>query len=181
MFWSVWSPMAGGQPTSILSQGPFCLPPTRSPSQLYTTSPPNQIYTHTLDLDQNTHCAHQPRTSAHLISFPLSHFQTLGQPFSHILSSAPPFSVHIRPRSNKINSFPRSHHKNHKQYKWSSQYHSQNPSSSFEMSINKNYLDELQDTKFKRTLIGFIKEFKEFKDSKNSSVELRRKSLRMNI
>lgn len=32
------------------------------------------------------------------------------------------------------------------------------------MLANENYLDELQDTECKRTIINFIKEFKDFKE-----------------
>lgn len=47
------------------------------------------------------------------------------------------------------------------------------------MSANGNYLDELQDTKFKRIIINFIKRFKEFKEhTKNSSINLKRKNLK---
>lgn len=36
-----------------------------------------------------------------------------------------------------------------------------------EMFYNENYLDELQDTELKRTVIILIKEFKEFKQDTN--------------
>lgn len=51
-------------------------------------------------------------------------------------------------------------------------------SSPVEMFVNENYLDELQDTEFKRAITNFIKEFKEFEEDTNSSIKSRRKDVR---
>ena len=50
-----------------------------------------------------------------------------------------------------------------------------------EMFDNENYLDEPQNTKFKRTIINFLKELKEFKDkTKNQLIEIKNKEHKKN-
>lgn len=46
------------------------------------------------------------------------------------------------------------------------------------MPANENYLDELQDTGFKRTIINFIKEFKTFKENSKEKLNKRDRHLR---
>ena len=48
------------------------------------------------------------------------------------------------------------------------------------MCVNENYLDELQNTKFKRTIINFIKVFKEFKDTMKQLNEIKKDVLKEN-
>lgn len=52
------------------------------------------------------------------------------------------------------------------------------PLSLTEMFANNNYLDELQDTEFKGTIINFIKYFKEFTEYTNKQFnEIKKKEL----
>jgi hypothetical protein len=54
-----------------------------------------------------------------------------------------------------------SYHKNTNHTKYYASVSLPKHTSHVEMTANENYLDELQDTGFKRTIINFIKTFKE--------------------
>jgi hypothetical protein len=45
-----------------------------------------------------------------------------------------------------------------------SQYLLSRPTSAVELFASENYLDEFQDTEFKRTMMNFTKEYKEFQE-----------------
>lgn len=49
------------------------------------------------------------------------------------------------------------------------------PTSPIELFFNENYLDELQDTEFKRKIINTVKEFKNLKEGMNYLNELKEK------
>lgn len=46
------------------------------------------------------------------------------------------------------------------------------------MLANENYLDELQDTEYKRTILNFIKESNAFKDTKRQLSEIMKNKLK---
>jgi hypothetical protein len=68
----------------------------------------------------------------------------------------------------------------YKQHERSSQDLLCKTTSLIEMCVNENYLDELQNTKFKRTIINFIKVFKEFKDTMKQLNEIKKDVLKEN-
>lgn len=49
------------------------------------------------------------------------------------------------------------------------------PTSPIKLFFNENYLDELQDTEFKRKIINTVKEFKNLKEGMNYLNELKEK------
>lgn len=81
-------------------------------------------------------------SSVCLTSFYLSHFCLLGLTCLYILSYAPAYSVHIRPRSNNKSPHTQVSLQKYKQYERSSQMYFTSKPSSVEMLANENYPDE---------------------------------------
>lgn len=103
------------------------------------------------------------RHSKHMTSFHPSHLQHLYTTHMHTFSPVPTFSAHVRLRTKKV-FVSRSHHRNTNNIKYHRTTFSPKPSCPVETFANEIDINEFLDTKFKRTMVKSIMEFKECKE-----------------
>lgn len=154
--------MLCNQPLGIYQEDPLHLSPNpQPPPRSHPPSPPSQVYpTHHPWIRMHILYS-RVRPSVHLTSFHLSHFQTqVNSPENSFFCSKLLCSLKDTESTREVQEAQISSQK-HKQHERESQSQSllfPKPTSPTEM-----YTDGLQNTKFKRKIINFFKEFQKFK------------------